>query len=216
MRMKEVLFLAVAILASSFFLLHGWGGDPGASGSLLRPPAGGVVLELYEGGIRSLLPRKPALARGYAVLYPENGQVRMEVFGLPRSKEGHEAFLVRADPEKLTSLLYVEGNPEKGVVSPPPHLEQVVPLLSLWYSLGTLETAGKGHHLLIFNKPVNLRKGGGNLILIFEKKSPGVHQLPEDFSRIILESNGFLRYDENGQISVERVAIFPEPFPRKE
>ena len=149
------------------------------------------VTEVGEGIMRQVYIDKPLVgAHGYLVADWEKGDVRVHVSKFPASSTGYEVFLFQIDMPALASKLFVGGMMENGVVPNPPPMDEVAGLISQWRSIGDLSMDGKGGGTLEFKGGGNLDATGLNMIMIFEKATPGQHAGPEDMSKLIVECNG--------------------------
>ena len=149
------------------------------------------VTEINEGTVRNVYIKKPLIgARGYVVADWQMGQVRVEVMDLPASAKGYEVFLFEIDVPTYMSKMFVGGKKENGLVAKAPPFDEVAGLISQWKSLGDLKMDGKRHGRLEYRKGDDLYKTGLNMIMIFEKVTPGSHASPEDTSKLMVECNG--------------------------
>jgi len=149
------------------------------------------VSEINEGTVRQVYVDQPLIgAKGYVVGDWDRGQVRVEVSDFPASETGFEAFLFQIDASAYMSKMFVDGNPEKGIVEEPPPFDEVAGLISQWYSLGDIEMDDNGSGKLEYTKGDNLYETGLNMIMVFEKVTEGRHEGPEDFAKLIVECNG--------------------------
>jgi hypothetical protein len=149
------------------------------------------VTELSEGNVRKIYVNKPLVGtKGYVVGDWENGKVRAEMFNLPASNTGYEVFLFEIDIRGFMKKMFVDGVKDKGLVANPPPFNEVGGLIKQWYSLGDLKVDGSGRGTLEYKKGENLYKKGLNMIMVFEKVTPGQHKGPEDFSKLMVECNG--------------------------
>ena len=147
--------------------------------------------ELTEGTIRTLYVDKPLVgAKGYVVADWQKGQVRAEVKDFPASQTGFEVFLVQVDVDGMRNALFVDGDPAKGLVANTPSFEVAATVFSQWQSIGDLKMDDKGNGVLEYDKGEDLYAKGLNVMMIFEKVTPGQHEGPEDFSKLIVECNG--------------------------
>lgn len=149
------------------------------------------VSEVNEGPVRQVYVDRPLIgARGYVVGDWDRGQVRVEVSDFPASETGFEVFLFQIDAPAFMSNMFVDGNPEKGIVEDPPPFDEIAGLISQWYSLGDLEMDDDGSGTLEYTKGDNLYETGLNMIMVFEKVTEGSHEGPEDFGKLMVECNG--------------------------
>ncbi|MEE9256296.1 MAG: hypothetical protein V3V56_03925 [bacterium] len=147
--------------------------------------------EIGEGTVRKLYVKKPLVgAKGYVVGHWTKGKVRVEVKNFPASKTGYEVFLFKIDVTAFRKAMFVDGNPQKGVVSNPPPFSAVGKMVEGWHSLGDLKMEANGNGTLEYRKGDNLYKQGWNMVMVFEKKTPGRHKGPEDFGGLMVECNG--------------------------
>lgn len=149
------------------------------------------VSEINEGTVRNVYIDKPLVgAKGYVVGDWVNGQVRVEVMDFPSSEVGYEVFLFEIDAAAYMAKMFVDGNPQKGIVPNPAPFGDVAGLITQWYSLGDLKMDDRGHGRLEYKEGTNLYDKGLNMIMVFEKVTPGRHQGPEDVSKLMVECNG--------------------------
>ncbi len=147
--------------------------------------------ELWEGTVRQIYVDKPLVgARGYVVYELAAGQVRTEVWGLPERELGYEVFLFQIDVPQYVGLLFNNSNPREGLRDPAPPFDQIGPLISQWYSLGSFEVDDSGQGTLVYDKGDDLHAMGLNMIMIFGKLTEGRHDGPEDFGELMVECNG--------------------------
>ena len=147
--------------------------------------------ELSEGTLRTLYIDTPKIgAKGYVVGDWQKGQVRVEVKDFPASQTGFEVFLLIVDIDAYRNALFVDGDPAKGVVADFPPMEVAATVISQWQSIGDLTMDDKGNGVLEYDEGDDLYAKGLNVMLIFEKVTPGPHDGPEDFSKLIVECNG--------------------------
>ncbi len=167
--------------------------------------------ELSEGTIRKLYVDKPLIgAKGYVVGDWQNGQVRVEVKDFPASDTGYEVFLVQVDIDGYRNALFVDSNPAKGLVANTPSFEDAATLMSQWQSIGDLKMDDKGNGVLEYDKGDDLYAKGLNVMVIFGKVTPGQHDGPEDFSKLIVECNGPLSGTEGTERRVKGIQILSE------
>ena len=168
----------VAVLATIFYV-----------GTSLAATRG--VTEINEGTVRKVYVDSPLVgAKGYVVADWGKGQVRVEAQNFPKSVTGYEAFLFEIDVPAYMSKMFVGGKKKNGLVANPPPFSKVGGLISQWKSIGDLKMDGKGNGRLIYRKGDDLYETGLNMIMIFEKVTPGSHAGPEDFSKLMVECNG--------------------------
>ncbi len=149
------------------------------------------VTEIDEGTVRQVYIDKPLVgAHGYIVADWEKGDVRVHVSNFPASSTGYEVFLFQIDIPAFASKVFVGGMKENGVVPNPPPFGEVAGLISQWGSIGDLSMDGNGAGTLEFKGGGNIAATGLNMIMIFEKVTPGPHAGPEDVSKLMVECNG--------------------------
>jgi hypothetical protein len=149
------------------------------------------VTELKEGTIKYLYVSNHFVgAKGYVIGNWADGLVRVEVINFPHSNIGYEVFLFKVDVRKFNSAIFEFGNPVRATVADPPPLDEVAAMFTQWYSIGDIEIDVKGNGTLGYRKGDDLAAKGLNMIMIFEKKTDGRHEVPEDFGRLIVEGNG--------------------------
>ena len=149
------------------------------------------VTELKEGTIKKLYVNKPFVgAKGYVIGHWADGLVRVEVMNFPPSKIGYEVFLFKVNVMAYNYAMFEDRNPLGATVANPPPLNEVAAMFTQWYSIGDIEIDGKGNGTLGYRKGDDLAAKGLNMIMIFEKKTDGRHEVPEDFGRLIVEGNG--------------------------
>ena len=73
---------------------------------------------------------------------------------------------------------------------PPDHIDQIAPLNTQWYSLGTIHVDDGGHGVLVYEKGDDLYGKGLNMIMMFGNQSAGSHEGPEDLGELMAECNG--------------------------
>ena len=169
-----------------------------------------AVTEISEGTIRRVYIDKPLIgAKGYVVGDWANGQARVEVMNFPSSKKGYEAFLFEIDVRAYMAKMFVNGDPEKGIVPDPPPFDEVGGLISQWYSLGDLEMNETGSGTLEYKKGDDLVAKGLNMIMVFEKVTEGMHEGPEDISKLMVECNGPLAGFPGAEAMAKAINIFP-------
>lgn len=167
------------------------------------------VTELNEGPIRKLYVKKPLVgAKGYVVGHWAKGFVRVEVKNFPASETGYEVFLFKVDVWTFNNAIYESGNPPEATVQEPPPFKEVTDLFENWYSLGDLNVDGKGNGTLEYRKGDDLLVKGFNMMMVFEKKTGGRHEVPEDFGGLIVESNGALEASRESKRHILDVKVF--------
>ena len=168
-----------------------------------------AVSEVNEGTVRRTYIDKPLIgAKGYVVGDWEKGEARVEVMNFPSSETGYEAFLFEIDAHAYMQKMFVDGNPEKGIVSDPPPFGDVGALISQWYSLGDLVMDDNGGGTLEYREGVDLVAKGLNMIMIFEKETPGRHDGPENFGKLIVECNGPLAGFPGAEAMAKAINVF--------
>ncbi len=169
------------------------------------------VSEINEGTVRNVYIDKPLVgARGYVVGDWDKGNVRVEVKNFPASETGYEVFLFEIGVHAYMSKMFVDGDPQKGLVPNPPPFDEVAGLITQWYSLGDLKMDDKGNGVLEYKKGDNLYEKGLNMIFVFEKVTPGGHEGPEDISKLMVECNGPLTGTEGAEGMEKAIKIFPK------
>lgn len=169
------------------------------------------VTEISEGTVRTVYIKKPLVgAKGYAVADWAKGQVRVEVMNFPKSSTGYEAFLFEIDIPAYMSKMFVGGKKSNGLVAKPPPFNEVAALISQWHSLGDVEVGANGLGVLKYSKGDNLYATGMNMIMIFEKVSPGRHAGPEDVGKLMVECNGPLTGTKGSDGMEAALTIFPK------
>ena len=170
-----------------------------------------AATEISEGTIRRVYIDKPLIgAKGYVVGDWANGQARVEVMNFPSSEMGYEAFLFQIDAPAYMAKMFVDGNPEKGIVPEPPPFDEVGGLISQWYSLGDLVMNDMGSGTLEYKKGDDLVAKGLNMIMVFEKVTEGMHEGPEDISKLMVECNGPVAGFPGAEAMAKAVTIFPK------
>ena len=170
-----------------------------------------AATEISEGTIRRVYIDKPLIgAKGYVVGDWANGQARVEVMNFPSSEMGYEAFLFQIDAPAYMAIMFVDGNPEKGIVPEPPPFDEVGGLISQWYSLGDLVMNDMGSGTLEYKKGDDLVAKGLNMIMVFEKVTEGMHEGPEDISKLMVECNGPVAGFPGAEAMAKAVTIFPK------
>jgi len=168
-----------------------------------------AVSEINEGTVRRTYVDKPLIgAKGYVVGDWEKGEARVEVMNFPSSEAGYEAFLFEIDAHAYMSKMFVDGNPEKGIVSEPPPFDEVAALISQWYSIGDIVMNDNGGGTLEYREGVDLVAKGLNMIMIFEKVTPGRHEGPENFGNLIVECNGPLAGFPGADAMAKAINVF--------
>ena len=168
------------------------------------------VTEIGEGTVRKVYIDKPPVgARGYVVADWTAGQVRVEVMNFPASSAGYEAFLFEIDVPAYMSKMFKGGMKKNGLVANPPPFDEVAALISQWHSLGDLAMDAKGNGTLEYRGGENLYEAGLNMIMIFEKVTPGRHAGPEDVGRLMVECNGPLAGTAGSEGMEAALTIFP-------
>lgn len=149
------------------------------------------VTEIDEGTVRQVYMDRPLVgAHGYVVADWEEGDVRVHVSNFPASSTGYEVFLFQIDIPAFSSKLFVGGVKANGVVANPPPFGEVAGLISQWRSIGDLTMGDDGNGTLEYKGGGNIAATGLNMIMIFEKVTPGQHAGPEDVSKLMVECNG--------------------------
>ncbi len=168
------------------------------------------VSEINEGTVRQTYVDRPLIGvRGYVVGDWEQGQVRVEVVNFPTSETGYEAFLFEIDIPAYMSIMFVDGDPQQGIVSNPPPFDDVAGLISQWYSLGDVAVDEHGNGTLAYREGEGLAARGLNMIMVFEKVTAGRHEGPEDFVRLMVECNGPLSGTPGSEGMARAIKIFP-------
>ena len=168
-----------------------------------------AVSEINEGTVRQTYVDKPLIgAKGYVIGDWEKGEARVEVINFPSSENGYEAFLCEIDVMAYMSMMFVDGDPEKGIVPEPPPFGDVGGLISQWYSLGDFEMDEKGSGTLEYREGVDLVAKGLNMIMVFEKVTPGRHDGPEDFSKLMVECNGPVAGFPGADMMAKAIKVF--------
>ena len=195
--MKKTHCLAATVLT----LLVAWTSYAGHRG----------VSEINEGTVRNVYIDKPLVgARGYVVGDWEKGLVRVEVKNFPPSETGYEVFLFEIGVKEYMFKMFVDGDPQKGIVPNPPPFDEVAGLIKQWYSLGDLKIDETGNGTLEYRKGDDLYKKGLNMIFVFEKLTPGQHEGPEDVSKLMVECNGPLTGTKGSKDMEKAIKIFPK------
>ncbi|GMQ80575.1 MAG: hypothetical protein BMS9Abin05_0003 [Rhodothermia bacterium] len=167
------------------------------------------VSEMNEGTVRKVYVDKPLVgAKGYVVGDWDKGQVRVEVKNFPSSDTGYEVFLFEIDAHAYISKMFVDGDPEKGIVSEPPPFGDVAGLITQWYSLGDIEMNEDGTGTLEYREGDNLYETGLNMMFILEKVTPGRHDGPEDTSKLMVECNGPLTGTKGSEGMEKAIKVF--------
>jgi len=168
-----------------------------------------AVSEINEGTVRKTYIDKPLIgAKGYVVGDWEKGEARVEVMNFPSSETGYEAFLFEIDAHAYMQKMFVDGDPEKGIVSDPPPFGDVAGLIAQWYSIGDIEMDGNGGGTLEYREGVDLVAKGLNMIMVFEKVTPGRHDGPEDVGKLIVECNGPLAGFPGAEAMAKAIRVF--------
>ncbi len=195
--MKTLKFLAVA-LAALCYAATSWAATRG-------------VTEINEGTVRTVYIKKPLVgAKGYVVADWPKGQVRVEVSKFPASAKGYEVFLFTIDIPAYMSKMFVGGTKANGLVAKVSPFKEVAGLISKWKSIGDLKMDGKGNGRLVYARGDDLYKTGLNMIMIFEKVSPGSHAGPEDTSKLMVECNGQLTGTKGSDGMDEALTVLPK------
>ena len=195
--MKKVHCLAVGVVS----LLVAWTSYAGHRG----------VSEINEGTVRNVYIDKPLIgAKGYVVGDWDNGHVRVEVKNFPASETGYEVFLFEIGVKAYMSKMFVDGDPEKGIVPYPPPFDEIAGLITQWYSLGDLWMDESGNGTLEYREGDNLYEKGLNMIFVFEKVTAGQHEGPEDISKLMVECNGPLTGTMGSAGMEKAIKIFPK------
>ena len=151
------------------------------------------VTAINEVTVRQVYIGKPLVgAHGYLVADWEKGDVRVHVSKFPTSSTGYEVFLFQIDIPAFAAKVFVGGVKKNGVVANPPPFGEVAGLISQWRSIGDLKMDSDGSGTLEHKGGGNIAATGLNMIMIFEKVSPGQHAGPEDVSKLMVECNGAL------------------------
>ncbi len=167
------------------------------------------VSEMNEGTVRNVYIDKPLVgAKGYVVGDWDKGQARVEVKNFPPSDTGYEVFLFEIDIPAYMSRMFVDGNPEKGIVSEPPPFGDVAGLISQWYSIGDIVMNEDGTGTLEYREGNNLYETGLNMIFVFEKVTDGRHDGPEDTSKLMVECNGPLTGTKGSSGMEKAIKVF--------
>ena len=168
-----------------------------------------AVSEINEGTVRRTYVDKPLIgAKGYVVGDWEKGEARVEVMNFPLSETGYEAFLFEIDAMAYMSMMFIDGDPEKGIVPEPPPFGDVGGLISQWHSLGDIEMDENGGGTLEYREGDDLVAMGLNMIMVFEKVTPGRHEGPEDFSKLMVECNGPVAGFPGAEMMSKAINIF--------
>lgn len=94
-------------------------------------PAQTGVTEINEGTVRRVYIDRPLVgARGYVVGNWQKGEARIEVLDFPASSAGYEVFLFQIDAHAYMDMMFVDGDPAKGIVPEPPPFGDVADLIS--------------------------------------------------------------------------------------
>ena len=168
-----------------------------------------AVSEINEGTVRKTYVDKPLIGtKGYVVGDWKKGEARVEVMNFPLSETGYEAFLFEIDAAAYMSKMFVDGDPGKGIVPEPPPFGDVAGLISQWYSMGDLEMDNNGGGTLEYRDGDDLVAMGLNMIMVFEKVTPGRHDGPEDFSKLMVECNGPLAGIPSADAMAKAIRVF--------
>lgn len=191
----------ISILSVKFFILllvgMSWAAQRGVS-------------EINEGTVRTVYINKPLIgAKGYVVGDWVKGQVRVDVKNFPASQTGYEVFLFEINVPAYMAKMFVDGDPQKGIVSDPPPFGEVAGLIKQWYTLGDLKMDDKGNGTLEYRKGGNLYEKGLNMIFVFEKVTSGQHAGPEDTSKLMVECNGPLTGTMGSEGMEGAIKVFP-------
>lgn len=166
------------------------------------------VTEISEGTVRQVYIDKPLVgADGYVVADWGKGEVRVEVRNFPASVTGYEAFLFEIDVPAYMSKMFVDGDKSKGLVANVPPFDKIAGLISQWQSLGDVKMAANGNGTLVYRRGDDLYAKGHNMIMIFEKVTPGQHAGPEDFSKLMVECNGPLNGTKGSAAMMKAMTI---------
>jgi hypothetical protein len=133
----------------------------------------------------------------------------VEVMNFPASDVGYEVFLFEIDIPAYMSAMFVDGDPQRGIVADPPPFGDVAGLISQWYSLGDLEMDEDGTGTLEYRGGDDIYARGLNMIMVFEKVTPGRHEGPEDVSLLMVECNGPLAGAPGSEGMTGAIKIFP-------
>ncbi len=167
------------------------------------------VTELGEGTIRNVYVDVPLVgAKGYLVADWEAGQIRVEVKNFPASANGYEVFLFQIDIPAFVGAMFVDGDSNKGIVSNPPPFSAAAALISQWKSIGDLTMDANGNGTLAFRGEGNVGETGLNMMMIFEKVTPGMHAGPEDFNKLMVECNGPLMGLPGSEMMASAIKVF--------
>ncbi len=138
----------------------------------------------------------------------ETGQIRVEVNNFPASANGYEVFLFEIDIPAYMSAMFVDGDSNKGIVASPPPFSAAAALISQWKSLGDLAVDANGNGTLAYRGEGNIAETGLNMMMIFEKVTPGQHAGPEDFSKLMVECNGPLMGLPGSDMMASAIKVF--------
>ncbi len=167
------------------------------------------VTEINEGTVRRTYVSAPLVgAKGYVVGDWVKGEARIEVLDFPASETGYEVFLFQIDAPAYMGKMCVDGDPQKGIVENPPPFDEVGGLISQWYSLGDLEMAENGQGSLEYKEGKNIVETGLNMIMVFEKVTPGRHDGPEDMAKLMVECNGPLMGIPGAESMARAIKVF--------
>ena len=167
------------------------------------------VTELGEGTVRNVYVDVPLVgAKGYLVADWEAGQVRVEVKNFPASATGYEVFLFQLDIPAFMGAMFIDGDPDKGIVANPPPFSAAAALISQWKSLGDLTIDANGNGTLAYRGEGNMAETGLNMVMVFAKVTPGMHAGPEDFSKLMVECNGPLMGLPGSEMMANAIKVF--------
>ena len=172
--------------------------------------------ELGEGTIRKVYVDKPLLGlKGYILGNWKKGIVRIEVFNFPEHSLGYEAFLFQIDNVKYRNAMFVDGNPDKGIVPNPPPFETAAGLIKKWKSIGTISVDDQGRGTLEYVKGDDLYNQDLNMVFILAKVTDGQHGGPEDMSLLMVECNGALPGTKGSGVGeVMPLTVFPKAWKK--
>lgn len=167
------------------------------------------VTELGEGTIRNLYVDAPLVgAKGYLVGDWEAGQIRVEVMNFPASDNGYEVFLFEIDIPSFVGAIFVDADPNKGIVADPPPFSAAAALISQWKSIGDFSVDANGNGTLNYRGEGDIGATGLNMVMIFEKVTSGLHDGPEDFSKLMIECNGPLMGLPGSEMMQAAIQVF--------
>ena len=180
--------------------------------ALLATPAWAAqrgVTELGEGTIRNVYVDAPLVgAKGYLVGDWEAGQIRVEVKNFPASDNGYEVFLFEIDIPSFVGAMFVDADPNKGIVANPPQFSAAAALISQWKSIGDFSVDANGNGTLAYRGEGDIGATGLNMVMIFEKVTSGLHAGPEDFSKLMIECNGPLMGLPGSEMMQAAIQVF--------